>query len=94
MATTSIKLPADLKKRVAAAAHGRGITAHAFMVSAIEESARAAELRASFVADAQKARKATLKSGKAFEVGQVHDYLQRRIKGQRAARPKAVSWRG
>ena len=94
MATTSIKLPADLKKRVAAAAQGRGMTAHAFMVSAIEESARAAELRASFVADAQRARRATLKSGKGFEADQVHEYLRSRIKRQRPARPKAVSWRG
>ena len=94
MTTTSLKLPADLKKRIAAAARGRGMTAHAFMVNAIEESARAAELRAAFVATAQKARQASLRGGKGYDADQVHEYLQKRLKGERTVRPKAVAWRG
>ena len=36
MATTSLKLPDDLKQRAAKAAHELGVSPHAFMVSAIE----------------------------------------------------------
>ncbi len=94
MATTSLKLPDNLKKRVIAAAQDRGVTTHAFMVKAIEASAKAAELRASFVAQAEKARKAALRSGKGYEAEAVHEYLRARIKGRPVARPKSVSWRG
>ena len=93
MSTTSLKLPPDLKTRVAAVAEERGITAHAFMLGAIEESARAAELRATFVADAQRARKLLLKSGKGFEADEVHAHIRNRIKGKSGSRPRAVSWR-
>jgi predicted transcriptional regulator len=58
--TTSLRLPPELKKRVTAAAHERGVTPHALMLGAIKGSARAAELRASFVAQAERARKSVL----------------------------------
>jgi len=93
MATTSIKLSPELKKRVTAAAQKQGVTPHAFMLGAIEESARAAELRASFVAQAERARKSVFRTGKGYDAGQVHAYIRARLKGQKAARPRAVSWR-
>ena len=89
-----MKLPDNLKKRVIAAAQDRGVTPHAFMVQAIEASAKAAELRASFVAQADKARKAALRTGKGYEAEAVHEYLRARIKGRPVARPKSVAWRG
>ncbi len=94
MSTTSLKLPEDLKKRVMAAAQGRGMSTHAFMVRAIEESAKAAELRATFVAQAEKARKAALRTGKGYEAEAVHEYLLARINSRPTARPKPASWRG
>ncbi len=93
MSTTSIKLPPELKKRVTAAAQERGVTPHAFMLGAIEESARAAELRASFVAQAERARKSVLRTGKGYDADQVHAHIRTRLKGQKAVRPRAVSWR-
>ena len=93
MSTTSLKLPPELKKRVTAAALKRGITPHAFMLGAIEESARASELRAAFVAQAEHARKVTLRSGAGFEAEQVHAHLRQRLKGRKVARPRSVSWR-
>ena len=94
VSTTSLKLPEDLKKRVMAAAQGRGMSTHAFMVQAIEASAKASELRASFVAQADKARKAALRTGKGYEAEVVHEYLRARIMGRPGARPKSVAWRG
>jgi predicted transcriptional regulator len=94
VSTTSLKLPDQLKKRVIAAAQGQGMTAHAFMVQAIEASAKAAEFRAEFVAQAEKARKAAIRTGKGYEAKVVHEYLRARIEGRPAARPKSVSRRG
>ncbi|MCX7058811.1 MAG: ribbon-helix-helix domain-containing protein [Proteobacteria bacterium] len=93
VSTTSLKLPETLKKRVATAAQRRGMTAHAFMIDAIEESAQAAEHRATFVAQAEKARKVALRTGKGYEPDAVHEYLRARLIGRQAARPKSVAWR-
>lgn len=46
MATTSLKLPDDVKQLAVAAAQRRGMTPHAFMVGAIRRAASAAEIRA------------------------------------------------
>jgi predicted transcriptional regulator len=94
MPTTSLKLSPELKKRVAAAAGERGVTPHAFMLGAIEESARAAELRAAFVTQAEDARKALLRTGKGYEADAVHAHLRNRLKGIRGPKPRAVAWRG
>jgi predicted transcriptional regulator len=94
MSTTSLKLPDELKERAAAAAERQGISLHAFMVDAIRRAAVAADERARFVASAQAARKATLKSGQGFDAAEVHAYIQARAAGTRASRPKAKPWRG
>ena len=93
MSTTSLKLPQELKKRAAAAAQARGITPHAFMVSAIEQAAALAEKRAAFISEAAAARNAMLKTGKGYSAGEVHAYLRSRVGGKPAKRPKAKSWR-
>ena len=56
MGTTTLKLPDQLKDRIADVVDGTGKTPHAFMVEAIEQQTRLAEQRKSFVADALKAR--------------------------------------
>ena len=63
MPTTSLRLPPELKQRVAAAARKRGVTPHAFMAGATDESARAAPPRASFVTQAERARSTVLRTG-------------------------------
>lgn len=93
MATTSLKLSAELKRRAGAAAQRLGKTPHAFMVDAIERAATAAETRARLVAEAEAARKAMLKSGKGYDSDEVHGYLRKRIAGKKPTRPKARTWR-
>lgn len=93
MSTTSLKLPDDIKQLAAAAAKERGVTPHAFMVEAIRSAAVAAKVRAEFVADAQAARTEALKSGKGFPALEVHAYLRARVRGLKAPKPKAKSWR-
>ncbi len=48
MSTTTIRLPEDLKARVAAAADRAGKTAHGFILEAIAEKAANEEQRAAF----------------------------------------------
>lgn len=79
MSTTSIKLPDDIKQKANAAALDLGITPHAFMVEAIRKATLAAEKQASFIADAQAARAATLQSGLGYEADDVHADLRKRI---------------
>jgi predicted transcriptional regulator len=94
MATTSLKLPDEIKQRATMAAQKQGITPHAFMVSAIEQAAITAERRAQFVAEATTARSSMLKSGKGYAAGEVHSYLRGRLAGKKPTKPKAKSWRG
>lgn len=93
MSTTSLKLPDELKQRAIAAAEKTGVSPHAFMVHAIELAATAAERRVGFVAEAQAAREHMLKTGKGYDFGEVHAWLKARIAGNKAAKPKAGSWR-
>lgn len=93
MTTTSLKLPDDLRARAAEAARNRGITTHAFMLSAIREAITAAERRAEFVAAAQAALDETLQNGEGFDAQDVHDYLRAKVSVKTAVPPQAKSWR-
>jgi predicted DNA-binding protein len=48
MSTTTIRLPEDLKARIAAAAKRAGKTSHSFILEAIAEKADEAERRSDF----------------------------------------------
>jgi len=94
MATTSLKLPEDVKRLAAQAAEQQGVSPHAFMVEAIRRAATQAEQRARFVAEAVAAREEAIVSGKAHDASEVHDYLRARAQGNAKTKPKAKSWRG
>ncbi len=93
MATTSLKLPDDLKQRAIEAAEQQGISPHAFMVSAIEQAALAAEQRSRFVAEALAAEQEAVDSGLGYAAEDVHAYLDARLAGQSPARPLRKPWR-
>jgi predicted transcriptional regulator len=79
MATTSLKLPDELKERAAKAAQELGISPHAFMVDAIRNAADAVEQRSQFVAQAVAAHAEMLQSGSGYDPDDVRDYLRQRI---------------
>jgi len=87
MSTTTIRLPDDLKARVAAAAKHAGTTAHAFILEAIAEKAEQAERRADFdaVAEARFARIAA--TGETIPWQEMRGYLKARVGGKAATRP-------
>jgi predicted transcriptional regulator len=93
MPATTIKLPDELKRRIAAAIEGTGTSAHAFMLEAIEQQTALAEKRKAFVAAALAARRRALKSGKGYVASEVHDYLEARLTAKDTPRPKPKSWR-
>lgn len=87
MSTTTIRLPDDLKARIAAAAKSAGTTTHAFILEAIAEKAEQAERRADFdaVAEARYARIAA--TGKTIPWEEMRAYLEARVDGNAAKRP-------
>lgn len=94
MTTTSLKLPDDLKMRATSAARELGVSPHAFMVSAIERAAHAAEQRLRFIAEAKSAREDMIESGHGMDADEVHAYLKAKVSGNKlAAKPKTRSWR-
>ena len=90
---TTLKIAADLKRRVVAAAKAADKSPHAFMLEAIERQTRLDEERRAFVADAVAARTEALTSGEGYAAADVHRYLAARVRGGRVRRPKVRKWR-
>ncbi len=93
MIPTTLKLPAELKKRVAALVEGTGRSAHAFMVDAITQQVNLAERRKAFIADAKTAEEDMNRSGNGYPAEDVHAYMGARSQGKKVPRPKAKRWR-
>lgn len=94
MTTTSLKLSDELKQRAADAAQEMGMSAHAFMVAAIEQAATVAELRVRLLADARAARDEVLETGTGYDADRVHAYMKAKVAGKKVAKPRARAWRG
>ena len=86
--STTLKLPAELKDRVAEAAEAAGRSPHAFMVEAIEAQTRLAERRREFVASALEAEREVAQSGLVYDGDEVLSYLQSKLSGQPVRRPR------
>jgi len=93
MSATSLKLPEELKQRLAQLAANAGQTPHAYMIEALSREAERADLQAQFAADADRSEKQTLTSGKAHSLNVAFDYLEARLSGKKAKKPQARSWR-
>ena len=87
-ASTTLKLPDQLKERIALAAAASGKTAHAWMVEAIEAQASLAERRREFVTSALEARQEVAQYGLVYDADEVFSYIQAKIEGKPAKRPK------
>ncbi len=89
-ATTTLKLPEELKARIAAAAQATGKTPHAFMIEALEVQARLAEMRQSFINDAISSAAEVDAGGPLYAMEDVQAYILARTSGKTAKRPKPV----
>ena len=88
MTTTTIRLPPELKARVARAAARAGTTAHGFILEAIAEKAGQAELQAEFLGTAEERYAGIVATGKTVPWKDMRRYLERRVKGDKPTRPK------
>ena len=93
LVATSLKLPKALKTRITRLAKQAGESPHAFMLRLLEEQVQAAERFAQFVADAQQADQCMQESGRGYVAADVYGYLETKIAGRRATRPKPAPWR-
>lgn len=89
MSTTTIRLPEDLKARVAAAAERAGTTSHSFILEAIAEKADQEERRGDFNEVAEKRYAKIIASGKTIPWHEMRTYLEDRLAGKAATRPTA-----
>jgi hypothetical protein len=88
MSTTTIRLPQALKDRVARVAERAGTTPHGFILEAIAEKAEREELRCAFHEEAEGRYAEIVVSGKALPWDAMRRYLELRLDGHKAVRPK------
>lgn len=89
MSTTTIRIPDDLKARIAKAAGRAGTTPHNFILEAIAEKAEQAERRAEFDAVAEERYSRIVETGKTIPWSEMRSYLEGRIAGTAVKRPAA-----
>jgi predicted transcriptional regulator len=87
VATTSIRLPDDLKARIADAAKQVGTTTHSFILAAIAEKAEQVELRADMEGVAAKRYADIVASGETIGWDDMRAYLKARIAGKAVKAP-------
>ena len=88
--TTTLKLPEELKCRIAPLAEAAGKSPHAWMIEALEERVVKSEAYAEFLAEALEAEKQMLESGEAFDADDVFAYLRDKVAGRPVKHPKPI----
>ncbi len=89
MSTTTVRLPDELKLRIAKLAKQAGISAHNYIVQAVEREAERSEARADFVRSARSRLDDMERAAEGVPWDDVRTYLLARAAGKRVARPKA-----
>jgi predicted transcriptional regulator len=87
--STTLKIPENLKLRIARLAEIAGKTPHAFMVEALEAEIQRSELRRDFVTTALKAEQEVAKYGEVYAMDAVHKYFSDKLAGKPGLKPKA-----
>ena len=89
--TTTLKLPPELRARLAALAKKSGRSAHSIMLEAIERHTAREEHMREFVKEALAADRAIDGGGEVYAAADVHAWIERLATGKKAARPRP--WR-
>lgn len=87
--TTTLKLPEELKARIASVAQSTGKAPHALMIDALTVQMTLFERRQAFIASAMKAEQEVAEYGLVFEADEVFGFLQDKVNGKPAKWPKA-----
>ncbi len=91
---TTIKLPDALRRRVKRAAREADLSVHAFLVAAIARQTEVAEARRAMAEDAAAAEAAFEDSGRYATLDDVAAWLEERVAGKPARRPRVRTWPG
>jgi predicted transcriptional regulator len=89
--STTLKLPRELKARIARLAKTTGRTPHALMVEALERQTLREERMEEFVSEAIAADRGIDAGDEVYAASDVHAWIGRLATGKRTARPKP--WR-
>jgi predicted transcriptional regulator len=93
MSTTTLRLPDELRTRLARLAEKSGKSPHSLMLEAIAQKVDEEELRASFHAEADGRFTEMMESGVGIPWHDMRAYLRTRAGGKSARAPKARRWR-
>lgn len=88
MSTTTIRLPEDLKARVAEAAKRTGTTAHGFILEAIAEKTAQDEKRANFETEAEARYAKIIATGETIPWADMRNYLEAKLADKGVNLPK------
>jgi predicted transcriptional regulator len=88
MTTTTIRMPEDLKERVARAAERAGTTSHAFILDAVAEKVGETEQRNTLYDVAQQRYAQIIASGETIPWSEMRDYLTERAAGSAPPGPR------
>lgn len=88
MSTTSVRIPGELKSRLAKAAERGGVTPHAFIVGAIERCTEEAEADAALQRAATRRLRRFEATGEAIPWTEAREYLEALARGESPPRPK------
>ena len=86
--TTSIKLPPELKERVAELARKTGRTPHSLIVEAVERHTFYEERMQEFIAEALAAADEIDATGEVYALEDVNAWMEKLVRGEKAPRPK------
>ena len=87
---TTLKIPDELRTRLAAQAEAEGKTPHAYMVEALKEKADRADRRREYLASGAAALKEYDRTGIAYAMEDVERYILGVAAGKKPSRPKPV----
>ncbi|MGH8666782.1 MAG: CopG family ribbon-helix-helix protein [Burkholderiales bacterium] len=90
--TTTLKIPAPLKARIARLARETRQSPHSLMLAAVEREVEKAERMRAFVREAQAADRAIDAGASVYAAADVHAWMTRLVRNPKARRPKP--WRG
>jgi len=88
--TTTLKLPEELKARIAPLARQAGKTPHAWMLEALEREAALCELREGFLQAGRKSAQEVDAGGPLYAAEDVHSYILARVSGKPSRRPAPI----
>jgi len=88
--TTSLKLPDDLKERIATVAQCVAQTPHAYMVQAIAEKVERDEKRQDFLGAAKESMEHFKRTGIVYAHEDVMRYLRDKAAGKNPRKPKPI----